>query len=278
MPTFAYICRGVINLTTFARQPGDHWRLKRASGAVRRDLGTVRLQRSDIGNGARAHIAGVGVGQGKAVGLGMVAAGLVAAMALWSGAAAAQVQADLLQRASASAEARKEAIERGRKVATFCANCHGEKGLSKFPEVPNLAGQNPIYVLRQIDAFAAGRRRNEFMQGLVKALEPAERVGVALYFSTLAVTPSEPVAAADAASGARQFARVCARCHGPQALGGEEFPRLAGQQADYLRLNLQRYLHPNGERTFGAMTAAVVQLGERNIEPVVHYLSSLRPE
>ncbi|MDP3440591.1 MAG: c-type cytochrome, partial [Azonexus sp.] len=52
--------------------------------------------------------------------------------------------------------ARKAAVEAGKKTAFFCANCHGEDGVSKTPEVPNLAGQNPGYLLEQIRKFAAG--------------------------------------------------------------------------------------------------------------------------
>lgn len=37
----------------------------------------------------------------------------------------------------------------GRKVAAVCANCHGEGGNSAKPSIPNLAGQNPAYLLER---------------------------------------------------------------------------------------------------------------------------------
>ena len=81
-------------------------------------------------------------------------------------------------------------IAAGRKTAGFCANYHGQSGLSKYPDVPNLAGQNPAYLLRQLDAFAAGRRRNDFMEGLVKMLSADDRAAVVAYYASLPVTPS----------------------------------------------------------------------------------------
>jgi cytochrome c553 len=71
-------------------------------------------------------------------------------------------------------------VKTGQKVAAFCANCHGDGGNSGKPEVPNLAGQNPAYLLEQSRLFAEGRRRDAFMEGLFKALSVDEKVGVAL--------------------------------------------------------------------------------------------------
>ena len=51
----------------------------------------------------------------------------------------------------------------GRKVAAVCANCHGAGGNSSKPTVPNLAGQNPVYLLEQVRQFADGRRRDMWM-------------------------------------------------------------------------------------------------------------------
>ena len=52
----------------------------------------------------------------------------------------------------------KAAIDAGRKVAQFCANCHGEQAGARYAELPNLAGQHPLYLLNQIEVFRTGRR------------------------------------------------------------------------------------------------------------------------
>ncbi len=141
--------------------------------------------------------------------------------------------------------------------------------------MPNLAGQNAGYLLRQVDAFASGKRQSEFMNGLMKLLSPREREGLARYYASLNVVPSAAKSVTGGAAGAASFARICARCHGDDALGDERHPRLAGQQPEYLRLNMQRYYTPTKVRFYAPMTAAMMQLGRDNMEVVVQYLSSL---
>ncbi|MBS0345358.1 MAG: c-type cytochrome [Proteobacteria bacterium] len=170
----------------------------------------------------------------------------------------------------------KTAQEAGRKASFFCANCHGETGLSKYTEVPNLAGQHPAYVLNQIDAFLTGKRKDPFMQGLMKVLKDEEKASIAVFYAAQPVVPAVSMGGPRAAEGRALFDRNCARCHGAEAKGAETFPRLAGQQAEYLRRSLTRYLTMSGERIYPPMTAAVTGLGEQNIEAVVQYLSALR--
>ncbi|MCK6372921.1 MAG: cytochrome c4 [Zoogloea sp.] len=170
----------------------------------------------------------------------------------------------------------KAAIDAGRKVAQFCANCHGEQAGARYAELPNLAGQHPIYLLNQLEVFRTGRRLEPFMQGLGKALSADEKASVAYYYANLPATPSVTTPGPRSAEGGQLFARNCVRCHGPEAHGGENFPRLAGQQPEYLRQTLKRYLKGGPERIYPPMTAAVMALGEQNIEAVVAYLSSLK--
>ena len=207
-----------------------------------------------------------------------VALALVASATLLHAAPAGDTPsaAQHLQQALASNATRQALIDEGRKASFFCANCHGETGLSKFPEVPNLAGQNPSYVLVQMDAFYTGKRKDPFMQGLIKVLSERERAAIALFYSSSPVTPALPAPGKQAARGAELYAKICARCHLPDARGAETFPRLAGQQQEYLRINIRRYLNQTGERLYTPMTAAVTQLGEANIEAVTEYLSSLK--
>lgn len=216
------------------------------------------------------------------VGVAVSVCGVAISLLLAAAPAAAQVSAapspgrDVLEHILKAKPAdQKLAQDAGRKSAFFCANCHGDGGLSRYPEVPNLAGQNPVYVLNQMDGFLTGKRKDAFMQGLMKVLNSEEKANIAYFFATQTVQPSA-APGPRAAEGRELFQRNCVRCHGPEARGGEEFPRLAGQQAEYLRRNLHRYLKTTGERIYPPMTAAVSGLGEKNIEPVVEYLSTLR--
>jgi len=167
----------------------------------------------------------------------------------------------------------RQAVEAGKKSAFFCANCHGEVGISKSPDVPNLAGQNPAYLLEQIRKFGSGERKDAFMQGMIKVLKDEERMEVALYFAGMAVPPAKSDAAL-AARGKELFTRLCVRCHGEQARGNETIPRLAGQQMEYLKKSITRYRDGTGERIYPLMQIATSPLKNEDIVAVVNYLTA----
>ena len=64
--------------------------------------------------------------------------------------------------------ARQQAMQAGRNRALLCSYCHGNDGNSVKPDVPNLADQNPVYLLDQIGKFARGERKNFVMNSLAK--------------------------------------------------------------------------------------------------------------
>jgi cytochrome c553 len=76
------------------------------------------------------------------------------------------------------------AVQRGQKDASVCRHCHGAGGNSVLPEVPNLASQNAGYLLEQMNKFVQGQRKSSaFMEGMIKALTPEERINIALFLS-----------------------------------------------------------------------------------------------
>lgn len=163
----------------------------------------------------------------------------------------------------------------GRKAAAVCAYCHGDGGNSTKSDVPNLAGQNPAYLLEQVRQFADGRRKNEFMQGMIKALKDDEKVGVVLFFSSQAVVPRPAGAAALVSQGKSYYERICFRCHGTDGRGNEKVARIAGQQTDYLQLTLKRYRSGSGERIDPLMAANTRNMSDADIQAVVAYVSSM---
>ncbi len=168
----------------------------------------------------------------------------------------------------------RAAVDSGRKASFFCANCHGENGISKTPDVPNLAGQNPAFLLEQIRKFASGERKDAFMQGLIKVLKDDERMQVAMFYANMPVppTPSNPTLAAQ---GKVLFGRLCARCHGEQARGNEEIPRIAGQKLPYLQTTLTRYRDGTGVRNNQLMAIATGNLKNDEIVALANYLTQL---
>jgi cytochrome c553 len=198
----------------------------------------------------------------------------------------ATAQTDRTLSASADLDARLAEAQRdpkladslfrtGRKVAAVCANCHGEGGISSKPEVPNLAGQNTAYLLEQLRRFAEGRRRFEFMEGMIKAMNADEKVGMAMFYAAQPV-PTRP--AADAAlrtRGRTIFQQVCFRCHADDGHGNEKFARIAGQPFVYLKATLKRYRSNTGERIDPLMAANTKLLTDADIEAVVAFVAGM---
>jgi cytochrome c553 len=201
----------------------------------------------------------------------IIAVGIMAA----SGAVFAQTPAqDKLKAIQADPAALKQAIEAGQKASFFCVNCHGESGISKIPEVPNLAGQNPAYLLEQIRKFGAGERKDQFMQGLIKVLKDDERVQIALYFGNQNVPPSK-ADPSQVARGKELFTKLCVRCHGEAARGDATIPRLAGQQIPYVVTSVTRYRDGTGVRNNQLMSIATSTLKNEDIKAIANYLTQL---
>jgi cytochrome c553 len=131
-----------------------------------------------------------------------------------------------------------------------CTWCHGTlaEGYSKAPQ---LAGQRVDYLINQLDAFA-NHTRDEFLSTkymwyATAHLDPSTARNLAEYFSAL---PPESARDGDsklAAEGRIIFENgvpseniaACQACHGPEAQGVREIPRLAGLSYYYVKRRLE---------------------------------------
>lgn len=168
------------------------------------------------------------------------------------------------------------AVQRGQKDASVCRHCHGAGGNSVLPEVPNLASQNAGYLLEQMNKFVLGQRKSSaFMEGMIKALTPEERINIALFLSRQPVALKP--AGAHSVAGKSLYAKLCVNCHGGTGTGTHTIPRLAGQQVAYLEDSLKRYRSGDGERIDPRMAAYTRNLKDADIQALAAYLSALQP-
>ena len=79
-----------------------------------------------------------------------------------------------------------------KKVQGTCAVCHGLDGIAKNPEAPNLAGENPTYIIKQLKAFKSGERKNDMMAIIAKDLSEDDMANVAAWYSRIKVTVEVP--------------------------------------------------------------------------------------
>jgi len=170
------------------------------------------------------------------------------------------------------------ALKDGQKAAAVCRHCHGDGGNSVLPEVPNLASQNAAYLLEQMNKFVSGQRKSSaFMEGLIKALAPDERIQIALFLSHQPVTHKPAGVDAQSIAGKSLYGKLCVTCHGASGTGTQKIPRLAGQQVQYVEDSLKRYRSGNGERIDPNMAAYTRNLKDANIQSLAAYLSTLHP-
>ncbi len=77
-------------------------------------------------------------------------------------------------------------IAAGKQAANFfCAECHGAKGISAIENFPNLAGQKEAYLVAQLKAFKADRRKDPEMNLMAKQLSDTDVVDVAAFYASL---------------------------------------------------------------------------------------------
>ncbi len=169
-------------------------------------------------------------------------------------------------------------VQAGRnQTDTFCVYCHGAGGNSVNPEIPDLAEQNPAYLLAQMRQFANGQRKDEYvgvMQKLARTFTPREEVTMALYFSSVPLTRHPAAIASLALRGAPIFAQHCVACHGG-GMGRGEYPRIAGQQPEYVVRTLTNFRKDAASRPSAVMSSATTGLKDADIQALAAYVANL---
>ena len=70
-------------------------------------------------------------------------------------------------------------------AAQLCVSCHGENGIAVAPIYPSLAGQHEDYLVRALNEYKHGGRKNPVMKGFAANLKDEEIAQIAAYFSSL---------------------------------------------------------------------------------------------
>ena len=165
-----------------------------------------------------------------------------------------------------------------------CGYCHELDGNSRMEGFPRLAGQTFDYMVKQLQDFRE-RRRAGTMRATAELLSDAEIITVARYFNTQ--TPSATVNTAlakhDLQTAENLYRRgdsargipACSSCHGASGEGRSGIPRLAGQHAAYLEVQLldfKRGVRVNDEES--VMRSIVSAMTEHEIHALARYFAS----
>ena len=135
-----------------------------------------------------------------------------------------------------------DAIGRGATLALNCTMCHGAQGMSAS-NAPNLAGQYPEVVIKQLHDYKSAKRTSTIMQGLATNLSDKDITDLAAYYAYLPKARTAPTTYDDSlpalvrvGAPLRNIA-PCVSCHGgiDQKLGA---PWIEGMPKDYLAQQL----------------------------------------
>lgn len=195
--------------------------------------------------------------------------------------------------ASASEEAKvKVDLAKAKQIAeTVCVACHSADGNSETSANPNLAGQIPEYLHKQLSNFRSvdGKppvRNSAIMGGMAAMLSDEDVKNMSVYFSQQKLKPATAKDEKLVAEGQKLWRMgdfekgipACSGCHGAMGAGlPAQYPRLAGQHADYTVDQLLKFR--NDERANDAekvMRTIAAKLSDRQIKAAGEYTASLR--
>ena len=188
----------------------------------------------------------------------------------------------------------------GKGEATACAGCHGEKALGMDAMgAPRLANIGQIYVIKQLNDYAAGKRADAgggaVMNDIAKALNEQDRHDVAAYLDSFEYETESSDLKALAAEGGKignpkkgqiimtkgikPLVPACQDCHG---LSGRapNIPSIHQQKYVYLVNQLNRYRdgsRANDQAVYkvGIMRGIAKKLTDENIADIAAYLSTV---
>jgi cbb3-type cytochrome c oxidase subunit III len=168
--------------------------------------------------------------------------------------------------------------------ASVCAACHTNDGSRGVAANPIIQGQHPDYLVKQLTEFKAGKRDNPVMKAMAAPLSEADMKNVAAFYASKQPKPGFAKNKDLVADGEKIYRGgiadrsipACSGCHGPSGAGiPAQYPRLAGQHADYVAAQLAAF-RSGARHNNPVMTAVAAKLNDRDIKALADYVAGLR--
>lgn len=193
---------------------------------------------------------------------------------------------------SSHAQEIKGDAKAGEKKIAMCIGCHGILGYqASFPEVykvPKISGQGAKYIAAALNAYKAGERKHPTMRGIADSLSDQDIVDVAAYYTASGVVAGETLPAKPAREPNAQQAELlkkgnCVSCHGDNFSKPIDpaYPKIAGQNADYLFVALKAYKTENNAnvgRANAVMGGVAKQFSNAELKVLANYIGSIDGE
>jgi cytochrome c553 len=168
-----------------------------------------------------------------------------------------------------------------------CTWCHGASAQGYTP-APRLAGQRYQYIENQLVSFSKHTRDNplskQYMWGAAANLGAQTAHDLAKYFSMLPTQAANDGDTNISAQGKAIYQEgmpdsnivACVVCHGPNAEGVREIPRLGGLAYSYLKGRLEQWGEGYHAAAGPPMPDIASKLSPNQIEALASYLSFVK--
>ena len=186
--------------------------------------------------------------------------------------------------AAAPAPAFKADPAKGQTLATACMACHTADGSRGAPANPILQGQHPEYLVKQLQEFKSGKRKNPVMMGFASALSEDDMRHIAAFYAGKVAKPGaaknkDTIRLGESIYRGGIVAKgvpACAGCHGPTGAGiPAQYPRLGGQHGDYTESQMVGFRSGARGNSAQMMTIAA-RMSDLEIKAVSDYIAGLR--
>jgi len=201
-------------------------------------------------------------------------------------------KADYRRYASGHSETQEVAAEqlvsagRPRLDLTACSRCHDTANAAPTsPYIPRIGGQDEAYLKRALHDYRDDSRQSGFMEPVASDLDDEHIERLAAYYASQRPAFRQPArpSSADERKVGRQLAEqgdrtrkipACNSCHGRK--GREDYPRLAGQSAQYIGQQLHIWRQGGrAETPHGAMMAVVAKrMTEQQVAAAASFFAS----
>lgn len=186
--------------------------------------------------------------------------------------------------AAGETPAKADLVQGQASYEAVCAACHGVDGNSQIVINPKLAQQHPEYLIKQLHDFKDDKRADPVMKGFAMMLSDEEMNNISAWLAQQKAQPGYATDKELVQLGERIYRggiadrniAACASCHSPNGTGiPSQYPRLAGQHADYTIKQLNTFR--DGSRNNSVqMRDVAAKMTDREIKAVADYIAGLR--
>jgi cytochrome c553 len=161
-------------------------------------------------------------------------------------------------------------------LARTCNNCHGDTS-SAGGAMPSINGLSEEYLKNILLQWKKGERYSATMGRLVKGYSDEDLATLAQHISKQKWVPvAQKLDPAKIKRGKALSGALCAACHGDTGFepSGDDTPKIGGQSARYLELELMKYRDDAVTMPFKKMRTIAKKLKDDDVDAVAQYFAS----